>query len=182
MNSGLVFNSECDKFFYVLDEAQIAGETHMGAFADVNGEIRRPVLRPIIGAWNSTSSESIRFIVSGTGFSFSLFQTGLTSGVGKATGSASWKEVHQNVRSKPNHFRVDIVSLLRLSNNCWLDGGPRSPQRLLNAYIPDSPRSIATMRCWQLNPRSLLPSYKVFCGRNLSKVRLSFIQLASLLH
>ena len=66
----------------------------MGAFADVNGEIR-PVLRPIIGAWNGVSSESIRFIVSGTGFSLSLFQTVLTSGVGKATGSASRKEVHQ---------------------------------------------------------------------------------------
>jgi hypothetical protein len=92
---GSAFNSECDKFFYVLDEAQVAGETHMGAFADADGLIPRPVLRPIIGAWNTASSESIRFIVSGTGFSLSLFQTVLTSGVSKATGSTLWQEVHQ---------------------------------------------------------------------------------------
>ena len=91
---GVAFKFECNKFFYVLDEAQVAGETHMGAFADVNGEIRQPILHPIIGACNNTSSESIRFIVSGTGFYFTLFQTGLTSGVGKATGRASRKE-HQ---------------------------------------------------------------------------------------
>jgi hypothetical protein len=96
---GSAFNSECDKFFYVLDEAQVAGNTHMGAFADADGLTPRPVLRPIIRAWNTASLESIRFIVSGTGFSLNLFPTVfqmvLTSGVGKATGSALWQEVHQ---------------------------------------------------------------------------------------
>jgi hypothetical protein len=91
---GSAFDSKCDIFFYVLDEAQIAGATYMGAFADVNGEIRRPVLRPIIGAWNRISrSNSIRFIVSGTGFSLSLFEMVLTSGVGKA--SSPWEAVYK---------------------------------------------------------------------------------------
>ncbi|KAH9024240.1 hypothetical protein EDB84DRAFT_1273977 [Lactarius hengduanensis] len=87
---GSAFNSG-DNFFYVFDEAQVAGETYMGAFADEHGQIPRPVLRPIIGV--STLSESIRFIVSGTGFSLSLFQTVLSSGVGKA--HPPWTVVHK---------------------------------------------------------------------------------------
>lgn len=90
---GLAFTSGLDSFFYVLDDAQIASKTHMGAFADVNGEFRRPVLRPIIEAWDRATSESIRFIVSGTGFSLNMFKTVLASGVGKA--SSTWPVVHE---------------------------------------------------------------------------------------
>jgi hypothetical protein len=41
-----------DSFFYILDEAQVAGERYMGAFADVSATVRRPVLRPIVRAWS----------------------------------------------------------------------------------------------------------------------------------
>lgn len=90
------FDPEHDTFFYVLDEAQVAGDRekgHMGAFADANSEIRRPVLRPIVRAWaRATFDESIQFIVSGTGFSLDLFKTVLTSGVGKDPDA--WDVVH----------------------------------------------------------------------------------------
>jgi hypothetical protein len=74
----------CDSFFYILDEAQVAGEKYMGAFADATATAPRPVLHPIVRAWSYISAEdSIKFIVSGTGFSPDIFQTISTSGVGK---------------------------------------------------------------------------------------------------
>ncbi|KAF8240566.1 hypothetical protein L208DRAFT_1384366 [Tricholoma matsutake] len=73
-----------DNFFYILDEGQVAGERYMGAFADASATIRRPVLRPVVRGWSRVSTErSIKFIISGTGFSLDLFQTVLVSGVGK---------------------------------------------------------------------------------------------------
>ena len=73
-----------DSFFYILDEAQVAGERYIGAFADASATARRPVLRPIVRAWSSISTgRSIKFIVSGTGFSLDIFQTVLASGIGK---------------------------------------------------------------------------------------------------
>ena len=90
---GSAFNAGCNHFFYILDEAQVAGQTHLNAFANANGLDPRPVLRPIIRAWASTASEPIRFIVSGTGFSLSLFREVLTSGVGKT--DPPWDVVHE---------------------------------------------------------------------------------------
>lgn len=89
---GSAHDSENDSFFYVLDEAQVAGELYMGAFSDGGATTPRPVLRPIIRAWASTPIETVRFIVSGTGFLLSLFKTVLTSGVGKP--SSAWHVVH----------------------------------------------------------------------------------------
>ncbi|KAH9038699.1 hypothetical protein EDB85DRAFT_1860381, partial [Lactarius pseudohatsudake] len=102
---GSAFNSS-DNFFYVFDEAQVAGETYMGAFADKHGQIPWPVLCPIIGV--STLSESIQFIVWGTGFSLSLFQTVLSSGVGKA--HPPWTVVH-----KMGEFRSQDLQGLYMS-------------------------------------------------------------------
>ncbi|KAM6492769.1 hypothetical protein JOM56_012493 [Amanita muscaria] len=90
---GPAFDSQSDHFFYMLDEAQVAGTRYMGAFADTNGADPRPVLRPIIRAWKMVPFQSVRFVVSGTGFSLSLFKTVLTSGVGKYKGS--WSVVRQ---------------------------------------------------------------------------------------
>ena len=72
-----------DSFFYVLDEAQVAGAKYMGAFADATATAPRPVLHPIVRAWSRISAENIQFIVSGTGFSLDIFQTVLASGIGK---------------------------------------------------------------------------------------------------
>lgn len=87
---GSAYDATRDSFFYVLDEAQVAGKRYTGAFSD--GTTRRPVLRPIIRAWASSPIQSVRFIVSGTGFSLSLFKTVLTLGVGKD--SPTWDVVH----------------------------------------------------------------------------------------
>lgn len=89
---GSAFDPTVDSFFYVLDEAQVAGQQYMGAFSDVGGEVPRPVLRPIIRHLASPSDPLVRIIVSGTGFSLKLFKTVLTSGVGKD--SRAWDVVH----------------------------------------------------------------------------------------
>jgi hypothetical protein len=89
---GSAFDPERDTFFYVLDEAQVAGEQHMGAFADASSQLRRPVLRPIVGALTASKSQLIKLIISGTGFSLGLFQTVITSGQCKAPDL--WNVVH----------------------------------------------------------------------------------------
>jgi hypothetical protein len=90
---GTSFRSPWEAFFYVLDEAQVAGDMYMGAFCDGDGLKKRPVLRPLIRTWASGDPRGVRFIVSGTGFSLSLFKTVLTSGVGKP--AHEWKVVHE---------------------------------------------------------------------------------------
>jgi hypothetical protein len=89
---GTSFRSPRGAFFYVLDEAQVAGDTYMGAFCDSDGLKERPVLRPIIRTWATEDPRGVKFIVSGTGFSLSIFKTVLTSGVGKD--SSGWDVVH----------------------------------------------------------------------------------------
>jgi len=80
--SGKVFKMiNPESFFYVIDEAQVAGEVYLGAFADGQGSIPRPVLRPIIRHMEMTSNCGV--IVSGTGFSLKLFEDAMASGVGK---------------------------------------------------------------------------------------------------
>ena len=59
-------------FFCVIDEAQVAGEVHMGAFSSSDGKTPRPVLRPLVQYIKMFSNISL--IVSGTGFSLSLFR------------------------------------------------------------------------------------------------------------
>jgi hypothetical protein len=87
---GSAFNSTTS-FFYVLDEAQVAGKQYMGAFADQVGNAQRPVLSPIIRHL-ATSDRLVNLIVSGTGFSLKLFQTVLASGISK--GPAAWQVAH----------------------------------------------------------------------------------------
>ena len=89
---GSAFDPTTESFFYVLDEAQVAGKQYMGAFSDVDGEVPRPVLRPIIRHLVTSSKPFVKIIVSGTGFSLELFKTALASGVGKD--SSSWDVVH----------------------------------------------------------------------------------------
>ena len=70
-------------FFCVIDEAQVAGDVCMGAFSSSDGKTPRPVLRPLVGYFKML--QSIRLIVSGTGFSLSLFTDVMGSNVSKAT-------------------------------------------------------------------------------------------------
>src|SRR5258706_9485067 len=68
-------------FFCVVDEAQVA--VYMGGFSSSDGKTPRPVLRPLVGYFKML--QSIRLIVSGTGFSLSLFTDVMGSNVSKAT-------------------------------------------------------------------------------------------------
>jgi len=70
-------------FFCVIDEAQVAGEAYMGAFSSSDGENKRPVLRPLAGFFQKY--QSIKLILSGTGFSLSLFRERMGANVSKAT-------------------------------------------------------------------------------------------------
>jgi len=64
---GSSFNPNTDAFFYVLDEARVAGEQYMGAFADRDGKEKRPVLCPIIEHMSeSTRAGIIKVIICST--------------------------------------------------------------------------------------------------------------------
>jgi hypothetical protein len=89
---GSAFDPAADSFFYVLDEAQVAGSWHMRAFADAEGKAPQPVLRPIIKHLTSISHPGSKTIVSGCGFSLKFLKTLLNSSVAK--GSAPWEFVH----------------------------------------------------------------------------------------
>ena len=79
---GPAFNQPA--FFHVLDEAQVAGARYIGAFTDEAGKVGRPVLRPIIEGFTSYSKYSTKMLVSGTGFSLSLFEELVASNIAKA--------------------------------------------------------------------------------------------------
>jgi len=70
-------------FFCVIDEAQVAGEEYKGAFSSSDGKTERPVLRPLVGYFKK--HQVTRLIVSGTGFSLSLFTEVMNSNISKAT-------------------------------------------------------------------------------------------------
>jgi len=72
-----------ESFFFVVDEAQVAGEAYMGAFSSSDGETERPVLRPLARYFRDY--QQIKLIVSGTGFSLPLFRDVMGSNVSKAT-------------------------------------------------------------------------------------------------
>ena len=78
--------------FYIIDEAQAAGEACMGAFLSDDGKTERPVLRPIVRYLNAMPT-NIKVIVSGTGFSLQLFQKVTNSAVAKGT-YHPWESVH----------------------------------------------------------------------------------------
>ena len=77
--------------YYVVDEAQSAGEEYMGAFLSDSGE-ERPVLRPII-RYLDKELRSVRAIVSGTGFSLPLFENVFASIVAKGN-TIDWEVLH----------------------------------------------------------------------------------------
>jgi hypothetical protein len=95
-----------DKFFYVLDEAQVTGKRYMGCFSDEDGENPRPVIRPIIRTL--ASIEVIPIVVSGTGFSLDHFTELLRSGVGKVI---SWKREYRT-----GDFTVQNVQLAYITS------------------------------------------------------------------
>jgi hypothetical protein len=86
------FHPDRDRLFYVLDEAQVTGQTYMGYFSDAAGLTPRPVLWPIIRMMTEKSDTAV--IVSGTGFSLDHFKTGVASGFAKDSVRAEWPVQH----------------------------------------------------------------------------------------
>jgi hypothetical protein len=82
-----------EKIFFVLDEAQVASETSEPMFCDVTGKHDRPLLRPILRFFEKSQFDSIQFILSGTGFSWQVFQRLANSGVAK-TLPETWEFYH----------------------------------------------------------------------------------------
>lgn len=83
---GPTFNDSIHRFYYVLDEVQVAAQSLRGCFSDAKGLIKRPVLRPILQRLSQDSKNNI--VVSGTGFHVDDFRTVVSSGVVK--GSEPW--------------------------------------------------------------------------------------------
>ena len=126
------FDSNRDSFFYVIDEAQVAGKTYMGAFGDT---VPRPVLRPIIQEMTSAEGiASVKIIVSGTGFSLALFKTAMASGIGKdathfdvvhTTGDFSDRDTQSHYIScylPPSFLSSESGTYLRTRVYDWLRG------------------------------------------------------------
>ncbi|CAG8615906.1 3695_t:CDS:2, partial [Acaulospora colombiana] len=129
------FDSQHDRFFYVLDEVQVAGRKYDSCFLNASGQKARPVLRPIIR--KMTEITSIGVIVSGTGFSLDNFKDILTSGISKASG----KEDDWIVQYRTGDFILQESQLSyihrgeELLQGNWNQEGPSSPHKILNAYI-----------------------------------------------
>jgi hypothetical protein len=81
--------TKSNSMFFIIDEAQAAGEACMGAFLSHDGKTEGPVLRPIVRYFGSFPA-NIKVIVSGTGFSLELFKNVAGSPVAKAP-APSWE-------------------------------------------------------------------------------------------
>ena len=80
--------------YIVIDEAQTAGAEYMGAFlGGEEGNVPRPVLRPLVRYLDDEKLGDIHAIVSGTGFSLPLFKKPFASSVGKGS-KDTWEVVH----------------------------------------------------------------------------------------
>ncbi|KAG8815651.1 hypothetical protein FRC18_001409 [Serendipita sp. 400] len=145
------------QFLYVLDEAQVATRIYLGAFADTDHKIPRPVLRPIIRTMLSmTQNLPIKIFVSGTGFSYEDIDSILSSAVGKKT----WKQVndiddfldpdrqlaYMAHYLPPPFLGSDHGNILMSRVYDWLQGRPRftasfAEQLLNGGWIRDAPAS-----------------------------------------
>jgi hypothetical protein len=104
---GSAFHFTTNPFLYVLDEAQVAGQQYMGAFADSEVKVSRPVLRPLIKCFSSSHPYSVKIIVSRTGFSLDLFETVVSSGVSK---QPRWESVHTTGDFSKPDIQLNYIS------------------------------------------------------------------------
>ncbi|KIM32624.1 hypothetical protein M408DRAFT_20008 [Serendipita vermifera MAFF 305830] len=159
---GSAFNPTVDKFFHVLDEAQVAGKQYMGAFADADGEVPRSVLSPIVRHLTTLDDPLVRVIVSGTGFSLEQFKNVLGSGVSK--GEDPWDLEHTTGDFTDQNLQLAYISrylppsfllsssgeILKTRMYEWLRGRYRFTARFLEellsghweTYRPASPHKL----------------------------------------
>ena len=144
---GSSFDRTAGSFIYVLDEAQVAGEQYMGAFADTGGRIKRPVLCPIIKYLSTAKSAKV--IVSGTGFSLELFRTVPGSGVGKE--STVWDVTHATGDFLNQGIQLDYISLYLPPSFLATASGAHLKTRmyrwLRGRYVVNKTRAIAHELC-----------------------------------
>ncbi|KAG8812528.1 hypothetical protein FRC17_001988 [Serendipita sp. 399] len=81
-----------DRFHYILDEVQVAGNMHKEYFSDETGRFERSVLRSIIRMLYSFRNTLV--ILSGTGLDLSELRVVLNPGVGKDSTEARWNRQH----------------------------------------------------------------------------------------
>jgi hypothetical protein len=121
--------------FCVLDEAQVAADSHNYAFISGDRTIHRPVLKEIVRVWSAClpGSESLRFVVAGTGLSVQVVNDAVESAVGKAgnfvkfhdTGAFNDRQSHESYIRR--YFPVEFLKtdpgqqLLRRSWH-WVHG------------------------------------------------------------
>ncbi|THH03790.1 hypothetical protein EW145_g6006 [Phellinidium pouzarii] len=144
-----------EDFYFVLDEAQYAGEELEDAFRSRDGLLKRPILRQIITAWSDAAEFPI--IVSGTGLSIDVVNEVIASAVAKAerfkfssnTGAFDTPEQQKNyfLRYMPKHI-ADSDSARVLFARAWnwhrftaffvvllIVSAFQSPHRLLDKYV-----------------------------------------------
>ena len=131
LGPSLDFDSKRDSFFYVIDEAQVAGKQYMGAFGDTEP---RPVLRPILQQMTRAGFSDVKILVSGTGFSLETFKTVTASGTGKdatqfdvihTTGDFSDRDTQSHYISRylpPSFLASESGTCLRTRVYDWLRG------------------------------------------------------------
>jgi len=90
---GSSFDATADPFFYVIDQAQVAGLQYMGEFRGRDNIKKWPVLHPIIKHIIDFTPKVIKVIVSGTGFSRELLRT-LVRHQGVAMDSTMFDVIH----------------------------------------------------------------------------------------
>ena len=88
--------------FFIIDEAQVAGEACMGAFSSNDGKTKYAVLHPIIQHFRNEACHNV--ILSGTSFSLELFKTVTHSAAIAKTPSPGWEVVC----STGNFFEPDL--------------------------------------------------------------------------
>ncbi|KAF8591866.1 hypothetical protein K439DRAFT_1231291, partial [Ramaria rubella] len=151
------------RLFCVIDEAQVAANSHSEAFvsSDANlKDVKRPILKEIVRVWR-TYAQNLRFIVTGTGISMQVVIDAMASGMGKATsfrtfyntGAFNDRVSHENYirRYIPAKY-LDTDSGRQLLERSWrwlhgrhrftaafirilLEDGWRSSHRLLDLYV-----------------------------------------------
>ena len=124
------FDSNRDSFFYVIDEAQVAGKLYTGAFGETEP---RSVLRPILQQMMRAGFADVKILVSGTGFSLETFKTVMALGTGKyaqfdvvhTTGDFSDQGTQSNYISRylpPSFLASESGTCLRTRVYDWLRG------------------------------------------------------------
>ncbi|KAH9970961.1 hypothetical protein BGW80DRAFT_1324650 [Lactifluus volemus] len=133
---GPAFDPKHDTFFYVLDEAQVAGHLHMGKFADESGATPLPVLHPIVRVGKDLVTWDV---VHTTGdFANQERQNSYVTRylpptfLHSESGAALLRRMFEWLRGR---HRFTARFLEDLIGGAWNTTCPKSPHKLLDAFV-----------------------------------------------